>query len=192
MFSLLWEAEAVGCVLCLHTVTVLSRTFPVQTPGNASCLCSIFIQKSQETWTVFLILPCSQQANKGWKSPWIKVQSPTFRPGVQDSLCSQQLRQGEESPPPTLIPPSSHSPLQLPCIGGGSSHENLGDPGGCPLYLPAVPTGRSSKGNSVSQGWCLFLGFALSHLYLTSQEQLALYCLHIRRSFKRSTALQAI
>ena len=47
MFSLLWDAEANGWVLCLHNVTVLSRTFPAQTPvyrsGNLSSLCFVFI-----------------------------------------------------------------------------------------------------------------------------------------------------
>ena len=80
-------------------------------------------------------------------SPWVEIQSLAFRPGGQGSLCSQKLRWEKESPPPTLTQPavllSSHCSQHLPSMGGGSSHENLGNSGRCPLHPPAVPTGHS-------------------------------------------------
>ena len=101
--SLLWEVEASGCILCLHKATILSRTFPAQTTvyrsGNASCLCSVFIQKRQKTWPGFFILPLSQLADEGLRSPWVKLRSHLRHSGLGDrSSRALEVQMGKGEP----------------------------------------------------------------------------------------------
>lgn len=107
-------------------------------------VCVLFYSKRQETWTIFLILPCSQQVNKGWKFPWIKVQSLALRPRVQGSLCPQQLSQGKESStthPDTTLHPIT--PYGYPLWEEGHHTRILETLEGGPftprLCLPATP-----------------------------------------------------